>query len=74
MSLKAAEGKKSDEEEGQRGDKTTSTKSITQGMNLETKSPTPGGNPAAPVSWSVAAADLQGFSDDLMHILHFADV
>ncbi|PWA28301.1 hypothetical protein CCH79_00019013 [Gambusia affinis] len=30
MSLKAAEGKKSDEEEGQRGDKTTSTKSITQ--------------------------------------------
>ncbi|XP_032440690.1 centrosomal protein of 170 kDa protein B isoform X2 [Xiphophorus hellerii] len=30
MSLKAAEGKKSDEEEGQRGDKMTSTKSITQ--------------------------------------------
>ncbi|XP_014878564.1 centrosomal protein of 170 kDa protein B isoform X2 [Poecilia latipinna] len=30
MSLKAAEGRKSDEEEGQRGDKTTSTKSITQ--------------------------------------------
>uniref|UniRef100_A0A3P9PDG3 Centrosomal protein 170B n=1 Tax=Poecilia reticulata TaxID=8081 RepID=A0A3P9PDG3_POERE len=30
MSLKAAEGRKSDEEEGQRGDKSTSTKSITQ--------------------------------------------
>ncbi|MED6277994.1 hypothetical protein CHARACLAT_019199, partial [Characodon lateralis] len=30
MSLKAAEGKKSDEEEGQRGDKTTMTKSVTQ--------------------------------------------
>ncbi|XP_047243880.1 centrosomal protein of 170 kDa protein B isoform X3 [Girardinichthys multiradiatus] len=30
MSLKAAEGKKSDEEEGQRGDKTTTTKSVTQ--------------------------------------------
>ncbi|MEQ2248866.1 hypothetical protein ILYODFUR_023369 [Ilyodon furcidens] len=30
MSLKAAEGKKSDEEEGQRGDKMTTTKSVTQ--------------------------------------------
>ncbi|MEQ2277611.1 hypothetical protein XENORESO_005200, partial [Xenotaenia resolanae] len=37
MSLKAAEGKKSDEEEGQRGDKMTTTKSVTQGTSIENR-------------------------------------